>query len=513
MPPRLAVLLCLAALLPAQAPAPLLLQLDLAGPATWRSRLGPTNLGTMLASAQAEALWRRHVEGLDAMLRRTRGEAAAFARERARLLDYGGDIHVLAWLEQAEDALHLVRWSAALIATPDGHTDLAAMADECAGWLQRLGARADTSWRDMHLRPPRLVGDRLVAVLASAEDMKAATARAEAFAPVALDPRLVLRCSFELPPCLGLLRDRPSERELMAAAFGPALQRASFELGGAGPRLCLSFGLQFGPGDRGLLAGLAPAVRGVPALDWLAPEGTSSQYAFRIDAPALWQGWLAAMAAFSEQTPAELQADLLQRNGCELGGDVLTHLGDGALLVWRSGDAADADTSLLGDFCLVVPLRDGPAFGKSAASWLQRCGVTVTADDDGVQWAEFGQLFDVRAAFGFDVLCLGIGDLGKECIDAVLDRAAAGRRYGAKAVHAAEDSGAGRIDVLRLLAADLPRALPLLRSMFGGFDVPRRDELAAELLRWQPLLRESGLDEARLRAASGPKDWQVRLLW
>ena len=171
----------LAAVAVAQGP-PELLRLSIVGPAGWRSRLQPTNLGSMLASAAAETIWRGYAERVDAALRSVRGADEAFRRERARLLDYGGTLHVVAWLEQAEDALNVPRWSAALVAEPDGHTDLEAMAVESKAWLERAGDRASNAWRDMRVSTPRCHEGRLLLVFAGDDDRAAATLRAERFA-------------------------------------------------------------------------------------------------------------------------------------------------------------------------------------------------------------------------------------------------------------------------------------------------------------------------------------------
>jgi hypothetical protein len=152
---------------PAPAAPPAILSLRTFGPAAWRARLGPTNLGTMLASAQAEAIWRSYVDGAAAWLKRARCDAVAIARERPVAFDYAGAIAVVVWLEQAEDALHLARWSAAIVAEPDGKTDLAALAAESAGWLgDSLAKERGRHWRDLTLAPPRVRDGRIVAVLA-----------------------------------------------------------------------------------------------------------------------------------------------------------------------------------------------------------------------------------------------------------------------------------------------------------------------------------------------------------
>ncbi|HZN38017.1 MAG TPA: hypothetical protein VFD82_04395 [Planctomycetota bacterium] len=67
---------------PAGMPPPVVLRVQVLGPAGWRARLGPTNLGTMLATEAAERIWRRYADAVDGAMRGAQGDAAAFARAR-----------------------------------------------------------------------------------------------------------------------------------------------------------------------------------------------------------------------------------------------------------------------------------------------------------------------------------------------------------------------------------------------------------------------------------------------
>src|SRR5262245_42428025 len=193
------------------------------GPAAWRSRLGPTNLGTMLASAQAEAIWRSYVDAAAASFRGARCDEVAFAREWARALDYAGAIAIVVWLEQAEDALHSARWSMAIVAEPDGQTDLGALAAQSAAWLgDILGVEQGRHWRDLTLVPPQVRDGRIVAVLACPEDVDAAIARAVALRPPTLAAPSVLNVEIDPDAALGLARDRPEDRDWWRALIGDA---------------------------------------------------------------------------------------------------------------------------------------------------------------------------------------------------------------------------------------------------------------------------------------------------
>ncbi|HEX5052660.1 MAG TPA: hypothetical protein VFZ65_12865 [Planctomycetota bacterium] len=512
-------LLALAALslpAPAQPPAPVLAELTVAGPVAWRSRLGPTNLGTMLASAQAESIWRGYVDAVDATLRAARGADQEFLAERTRLLDYGGEVHVVAWLDQAEDAVHLPRWSAAVIAGPDGHSDLAAMAAQCNAWLVRAGASAATRWLQLELSPPRLHDGRLIAVLASAEDLEAATRRAQRFVCRALDANSVLRLEVAPQAALGLLRDRASERDVVAALIGPACARATLAIGSVGPRLVVDCSFAFGAGGRGVLRGLLPAHAKVVDLATLVPEGTATHYAWPVDLPAMWQGVVEVLAAATERGVPAMHERLVQWFGCDLGKDVWPLLEPEVLLLWRRLDAAEADDpDLLANACFVARVRDEAALVEAAGPVLRRAGATYQVGEDGVLWSEDG---DYSLRIGFGIACVAFGARGHAQCEAVLDRAAAPRRRRAAAQHPpgapAGWNAEGRMDVTTLVARDLYGSLRWLLFAFGGAQhLPEVLELQKEAARWLPVLREHRLDSAQTLGGVTERGWQLRILW
>jgi hypothetical protein len=521
-----AALLATAALSLAQAavvppPPPVLAHLATLGPAAWRARLGPTNLGAMLASADAEAIWRGHVDAIDASLRAARGDAAAFVRERARLFDYAGAIHVVVWLEQQEDALHAARWSLAVVAEADGHTDLAALADECSGWLGRALGRdgAAPAWSDLELTPPALHNGRVVAVRASRDDTDAVLARAAAM-PLAAPPHPVaFRLDLELQTMLGLLRDRPAERDWCAALLGPATQRLTLQLGCAGPQVAIDVMLAFGSGDRGVSAGLFPVRAGVPELGWLLPPQTVAHRAGRADFAALWRAIESAESARLEIEPAAAAPHTQKALGLDVGKAVAAHLGDSALLLWRTG--ADDDHSLFGDACLVVPLRDEAAFVAGLKQLLPQFRWRLSEGNDGVVWFDRWAVLwepECTLAIGNDVACFAIGPKGRDNITACLERANEGKPTG-KPVEPVPGApagwnGAGRIDVTTLVARHLGNMLPILRSLLAvRGKVPKTEALAHEVERWLPLLRRHELATATTLAGTTKAQWQFRFLW
>ncbi|MCA8976347.1 MAG: hypothetical protein KDC98_16630 [Planctomycetes bacterium] len=500
---------------PVPTPAPVLLHLSTFGPATWRVRVGPTNLGSMLASRGAVAIWRSLVDRLDAIAREASEDDATFAAERAHLLDYGGAIHVVAWLDQAEDALHVPRWSAALIVEPDGHTDLVTMADRCRHWLAKAEASARRPWREMGLSPPRLVGDRLIAVLANPEDADAAMQRATAFACEPLVHPAVLRLRVELPTALGLAHDRAAERGLLAALLGPATRRLTFAIGSVGPRLAVDLSCDFEVGDRGILEGLYPAVSGVPDLDHLVPDGIATRFAWRVDLPLIWQSWIRAEAVAGEREPAALRERYETAHGRDLADDVLSLLATEAMVLWRSADVQAASPTPFANACLVVPVRDEQALIEQVRELLRRSGELATEDEDGVFYGETPLL---RIAIGHGTACLTFDRLGDALRDAVLARAARPQRARPAPELPAgappDCSGRGSLDVATLVNRDLEGQMQWLAWLSGRLQLARSAaRIAKEARRWLPLLREHRLDEATTVSASTESAWLLRVLW
>jgi hypothetical protein len=499
---------------PAQEP-PELLRIAIAGPATWRTRLQPTDLGSMLASEAAEKVWRGYVDAIDHALRGLRGADAAFVRERARWLDYSGTLHVVAWLEQAEDAVHLPRWSAALIAEPDGHTDLATMAADSEQWLRRIGDEASNSWRELRPGQPEVRDGRMYVMFAEDEDRERASARAFAWRPRAIDPRDVARVEIEIAPLLGLLRDRPGERGLAADLLGAATQRLLFTLGAYGPDVALtSRVVQVATGDRGLLGALAPQRSGVPELSGLVPDATSLRGSWRVDWPALWTTFCTVWAGLREESTAASRARWTKALGVDIDKDLLPHLRDEVLLV--CGDARDDHGSVpLARTSLVVPVRDAERLVAALEPAMKRLGGFGVRGDAGSWSCTFSGILPMYLAVDGGVLCVGGVEHGPELATKVYERVDAAGVPPPKFVDAGDGvGGAGVIDASAFLLGESYAAVRLFWGLFGGgFKVPPKAEFQAEVERWTPLLQKHHLDAAAVQLRTVPGELTVRLLW
>lgn len=502
---------CLAAVALAQEP-PELLRLSVVGPAGWRSRLQPTNLGSMLASAAAETIWRGYAARIDEVLRRARDADEAFGRERARLLDYGGTLHVVAWLEQAEDALHVPRWSAALVAEPDGHTDLAAMAAESASWLTLAGDRVSNAWRDMRVTAPRCHEGRLLLVFASDDDRLAATARAERLVGKPLEPRDVVRLDVLLPPMLGLLRDHAWQRGLAGDLVGSSTQRASWTVGASGPHVAFTFDLGFTGPDRGMLSGLAPERSGVPDLAWLVPPDTPMHFAWQVDLAALWEVAVRTSAGLMDRDAQAWREHLVVHYGCDPVRDVLARLRDEALCMVCPAGQADAG-ELTPSLCFVVPVRDEAPLRTTCEAMLRRDGGAAACDEEGVLRGTWSG--GMHVTIGHGVACFATDARAMLHAEQVLATAAERARPPSQLLDAGKGvGGKGRIDVATFVGHDLHVGLRLLLLLLGGaVSWPAVADVDAEVARWVPMLRQHQLDTASTTARSQAGQWQLRVLW
>jgi hypothetical protein len=509
-----ALTIFLVATCPAQE-APELLRIAIAGPATWRTRLQPTDLGSMLASEAAETIWRGYVDAIDSGLRGLRGADAAFTAERARWLDYAGTLHVVFWLEQAEDALHVPRWSAALLAEPDGRTDLVAMAADSEQWLRRIGDAASNAWRDVRPGPPQVHDGRMCVVFAGDEDRERANARALTWRTRPLDPRDAMRVEVEAPAMLGLLSDRAAERGIATDLLGPATQRLTFTLGAFGPDLALTARVHTAAtGERGLFAALAPIRSGVPELSGLLPDNTTLRGSWRVDWTAAWRTFCTAWAGLRDESVAAGQSRWTKVLGVDLDKDVLPHLRDDVLLVCSApfdgpGSVPFTRTSL------VVPVRDSEKLVAALEPLVKRLGGFVWHDEAGAWSCRISGVFSVYIVVADGVLCLGSTEYGPGLARQVYDRVAVTGVPPPKFVDAGDGiSGTGLVDVESFLHAESYAALRLLPALLGaGLQLPPRAAYQAQVERWLPLLRQHRLDQASVQLRTGPNELTVRLLW
>lgn len=478
--------------------APLLVQLTVAGPSAWRAKLGPTDVGGMFASERAEPMWRAWTDRIEAAVRGVRADDAAFAAERERVLAWAGALHFVAWLDQPEDAVHVPRWSLAVIAEPDAAADADAVASAAKQWLERLGDGASNAWRDLRASEPLVHEGRVIAVLAEDEDRETATARAKSHTLPRLGRAEVVRGEVHVPALLGLLRDRAFERGVATELVGPATQRVVFSLGAVGPRVKAELAVHFGEGARGLpgvIGGAAPS-----RIDALVPGDVASRVAFGFDTTALWDTTMRARAVALEST-VEKEAEFVEkRMGIDPRKELFAHVENGAMLAWRSRAQDEAvEEAMLADTCLVLALREGAEVEKQVADFLQWLGGWPEVESDGVVTAHFGET--VRVSVGFGVACIAVGSKRDRQVEDVL--VFASERRPGPAPEAAATSG-GHLDVAATAVRDAyawMRTVAILVT--GAQEWPSVRTVAEEARKWKGLLRDQSLERAKVEVDSG----------
>ncbi|GAB4161677.1 MAG: hypothetical protein Fur0037_28260 [Planctomycetota bacterium] len=506
----------LSAALACAVPAQQFLHLAVAGPAAQRARLGPTNLGTMLASEEAAEILAGYTGSFAREVRALRGDDDALDREPRRWLDYAGTVHLVAWVEQKEDALHLARWSAALIVEADQTSGLRKMAADIASWKGRLERGMERSWRSMALGDTLIEDGRLLVVLAEDADRRAATARARGFRPAALGPREALSLEIDLQAALGLLRDRGPERGLASALLGGGTEKAVLQIGASGPRVRLELSLRFRTEDRGLAEGLFPIASGVPDMAYLIPPSAAASMVGRTDPSRLLEACVAGIAEVLDEDAGAVRDLLRDRCGCDPGTDLLAKVGDETLAIFF--DSESAGRSLLDQVCLVLSLRDEKGLIEAAGEWMRRVGILASVDDDGVLWAETEKFGGTHVAIGLGHLCIAFGPDAVSHLNDVLDAAFRGgqTRLLTEAPPEAPPgwNGQGTIDAERLLAGHLATALAVLPRHLGYLgEWASRDSIAREVGRWLPMLRRHRLNLAETLAGTTEESWCFLVLW
>jgi len=408
-----------------------LVRVDALGPAAWRTCFLPTNLGSLLASADGEKVLRPLIEELDQLWRQVDPEEQAAAR--ARILAFGGHVSIGVWPspERADPT------PAALAVAIGGaaEDELRGLAGDLERWLRLLGKDeaheiAGQAFRvvrdgDMACTTPKLIDDHLLALVADGLPGLDLAARVAlpwlrtAAAPPANAP---LRITIDLAQ--GFAHDRGLASQRVFVPLGLAsLSQFVVTLGTDGPRVKADFELRFKAGERGLFAGLFPERDGVPALGDLVPKDATGWKVGWLDPAALWRAGLRAAAAERQMTEAEIAQETTVK-GVSIGDDLIAHLGDRVLVVWREepGDEDDAKRLALS---LVMPARNEPAVHAALAKLLADTSMQVT-DRDGVLRATEAEswLFPaLHLVAGHGVVGLALGRRGGEELDAIVARA------------------------------------------------------------------------------------------
>ena len=507
------------------------------GPAGWRQRFSPTNLGSLLESAGGHALWEPLAAQLDGMARGLLGgDEQVFALARQRLLDYGGQVQLLVWSERPDGQDLAV--DAGLVIGGDGRTDLAALARDLTAVLPAV---AGSAWQTEkvgdaeqqvlvsgkdRLAAPVQDGDRLLLPY-SQRDLAAVLQRLRA-RPAPEKPRPdapALALHVDVPGLLRLSPGQSEERRITTALGFGSMQSLDVQLRTAGPCVAIDAQLQFDAGDRGLLGWLFPAANGLSSLLAVVPPKAPTWKIGHLDFVQGYNAIERAAAAFEEKDAAELRKAAVQELGLDPVTDLLAQLATDALLIGNVDRMLEDET---GGFLLALALRDEAKFKQSLAAIVKQgkgfVSREATDDHDGVAIERYGGMFtgDLQVAVGRGLFVLARGPDAETLVGQVLDaaKAAAGKPGDGKLPAAFADlqrhappglngaacaSAVAGLQLLSFLPELVGEAVP---------GVGRLERLDKETIEHcVELLAAHHLDRVRTLTGFAERQWRWRLFW
>lgn len=519
------------------------------GPHGWRVRLGPTNVGSLLASDLATGVWRSYADALTAATNAQFDTLAAFEAARDRFLGYEGAIQISLWF--SDDAQNDGIRAISIVCEPDGRTDLTAMAADLRrlfdqvgdGWRSAQVAGADVELQlapsGVHAMAPMLRNGCLV----FAGGPRAALDGIVGAAMTAAAQATGKKPSPKQPP----LAVDADAQALLARLFGVdpgddwakvldlgCVQRATLQLSNAGPHLQMELALRFGGDPVGLMAALTPPRSRPPALLRALPAGAPTWRLGHFDFGAMWRTVLAVAAADDDATVEATRAEIAKEVGVDLGARLFDLLGDEVLVVTQPVD--DPDRIARATWAVAVSAKDGPALALGVAAVLDAGKPHVTRQEtttiQGVEASRYGNMFGypVWIGVGKRALYLAGGSDAQDELAALIAAAEAEpaadapppeaailpRFDGVQRALPAGLSGASRYDLAHgsLLVAAAMDAWFGLPFGLGDADAADDPQARAEAHdRWLTLLREHQLATVRTATGFAEATWRLRVYW
>lgn len=536
--------LLLAALLPAQETTPtaapaesrLLYTVEVQGPAAWRAMFGVTNVGSFLGSEKGQAIAQQVIRPLEFTVQKASGlEDKAYALARERLLEYGGSIVVeVRTFAGGSDSI------GALIAmSPDGRTDLAALAADLSSLLAKLDG---AEWKD----EPELGGNALrmlhgfvttAPVAVGADPEKACVTAAMVPPGFALRARAEARALGEriaargrrMRPCLHVDLDVQGsmalsdvrDADLWAKSVGlDTLRHLELSVGAAGPHVMLEAAQQFEGEARGLFGILFPDVQTLPKVGALRPKDATVWKVGHCDLAAIERTIREGAKAAGTENRLD---DGLPKPVFDAKEGVLAHFtGEYAMFA----TPREIDELERGDFAfgMLFRVRDHEAFAtkwKAARKELGFTELEAETLDGGYVLQRLGGFFQVHCAIGPDLFAIaygrGVDDMLRAAVATAEEHGFVSKeptlalpshlqRFAPKGCN-----GLAEGDVA-VVAAQVLWAAGLVLS-FGAFDLPLSDlpEIDAEAMR--EVLKEYRLDVARSATGYDQGRWNLRVYW
>lgn len=522
------------------------------GPGGWRVRLGPSNVGTLLDTPQARALWMPPMQSLAEAVGDALADEAVAQAAQQRFLDYEGTVHAAVWWSERRGHDLQSMW---IVAEPDGRTDMARLAADLAA-LQDTGRGA---WEEttidgeamriqeagrMAMSEARLIGgcvvmavtnsasEPLAAMLAAA---KSCAAKAAGSKTAPQQPPLVVE--FAPVATLAQVFDLVPDASWLGRLGLDGVQAITATLTTAGPHLQAEAAVRFAAAPQRLLAALTPARTALPRLAHALPAGAPTFRLGHFGFQAMWRV-ITEVAAFEmNSTPAEIAAEAKAAVGIDPGAGFFDLLGDEVLMTTQTVDEDERPAKAT--WAIAVAAVDGPALQRNLQTLLDGAKPHLTRQESttiaGVPFSRYGNVLGYPLWIGVGARAMylaGGGDAEGElaalipaaeappadAAPAALDPALAGLQ---RALPAGM-SGAARYDLqhgsllVDLVTGGLEGSLAgmLLRGVRGDDDAAEAQEaLAAAKEEWLALLRAHRLTS--LRSATGYADgtWRFRLYW
>lgn len=424
----------------AQATTPHII-LETVGPDGWRTRLGPTNVATMLASNQSRAIWRPRLAPVLEMLNIIADDEEGLAAARDRILNYTGTIRIAATLNSEDPSGSN---AVAIVLEGDGQTDLNAVGADIRALMERSipggYTELDVAGHKIKVRSlgsdaisaPMITQQRVSLIAGPQEDMDRAMGLATHLhnRPRTIDkPRPgspALRITFMIPEMLAATKTwNRDELELnMLGADGIA--KVEIALRAAGPFVELDLDTTFHGKAKGVLAGLCGEEQGVSQLSRLVPDQAAAWKVSRVNMQKIYGGILDAIESPGGFYQAgECREDLNRFFGIDLSKDMLAHMTDEVLFV---GDPRSSSFELFEQSAWRVAyrLKDEAAFRESLSIFLKKVFLTSeeTVQVDGVDLHNY-DLFGLSLwiAVGNGVFSITAGADGQRSATALLQAA------------------------------------------------------------------------------------------
>ncbi len=515
-----------------------LLQIVCDGPAAWRAKFAPTNLGTMLASAEGGSLWKPRLEPFDAALRRVLAagqpeqDAAATAR---RWLDYGGRVEFVVASVVSPDDEERLSPCALLRFHGDAHTDLDALAADLARQLAANDPFApvvhgDREWQTSRFgkfraTAPLRVGDAVVIHLGEPGTLAASERMAKNPAP-AVDARTSLRVVAHAQDVETHLRGVDDEIAASWRAFGfGAVDAASFAIGTAGPFVQIECATAFGGQERGVFGAFFPATTGIPPLLHLVPADGTPWKVGHFDVAAMWRAGCSIADAFSNEPAGTAAAAVAKAWGVDPLADVFEQMHDDYAFLGAPGWSVD--DGFVEDGCIVFRLRDekkfAAGFERMRQNWKPHVQKASEEEHEGVTITHYSSLLvPLQVAIGRGLVFVSIGRDGADRIRDSIDRAKAaasadpGDAWRPAMRHApAGVNGIGQIElrrVLRMYVATVVAVAGFLPDNAVSTFLADSD-LEGLVEGLEPLLERHGLTHLRTATGFDAGRWAFRLFW